>query len=158
MDQRNTPVARPPKSSWLIWPGCGVPCTVLMVSNNLSSITPSKGIDGMKQLLRIYILNDVCLSSLHLLSHTEKLAFGSCWSRYRPDKQEVTGSISGVHTLLCIVVALTPGSTPPSRCLPGSASHLHSRSPLASMCQCGLRERWRADLPRQAGSGYSCQM
>jgi hypothetical protein len=74
MDQRNTPVARLPKSSWLIWPGCGVPCTVLMVSNNLSSIVPSKGIDGMKQLLRIYILNDVCLSSLHLLSHTEKLA------------------------------------------------------------------------------------
>jgi len=28
----------------------------------------------MKQLLWIYILNDVSLSSLHLLSHTEKLA------------------------------------------------------------------------------------
>ena len=28
----------------------------------------------MKQLLRIYILNDVSLSRLHLLSHTEKLA------------------------------------------------------------------------------------
>jgi hypothetical protein len=45
-----------------------------MVSNNLSGIAPSEGIDGMKQLLRIYILNDVSLSRLHLLSHTEKLA------------------------------------------------------------------------------------
>ena len=73
MDQRNTPVARTPESLGLIWPGCGVPCTVLMVSNNLSSIASSKGINGLKQLLRIYILNDVCLSSLHLLRHLEKL-------------------------------------------------------------------------------------
>ena len=74
MDQRNTPVVRTPKSSWLVWPGCGVSCTALMVSNNLSSIAPSIGIDGMKQLLWIYILNDVSLSSLDLLSHPEKLA------------------------------------------------------------------------------------
>ena len=73
MDQRHTPVTHTPKSSQMIWPGCGVLCTVPMVSNNLSGIAPSKGIDGMKQLLRIYILNDVSLSRLHLLSHTEKL-------------------------------------------------------------------------------------
>ena len=69
MDQRNTPGAHLPRSSCMIWPGCGVSRTMLMVSNNLSGIAHSKKRDSMDKLLRIYILNDVDLSSLYLPSH-----------------------------------------------------------------------------------------
>src|SRR5215471_7500473 len=127
MDQRNTPVARTPKSLWLIWPGCGVPCTVLMVSNNLSSIAPSQGIDGMEQLLRIYILNDVCLSRLHLLRHTEKMALWKLLESLLLGQTRGYRLERSVYKLLCRGIALTPGSTPPSRYIPDSASHLHSR-------------------------------
>ena len=53
----------------MIWPGGGVACTMLMVSNNLSGIAHSKQMDGMDKLLWIYILNDVGLSRLYLPSH-----------------------------------------------------------------------------------------
>jgi hypothetical protein len=56
----------------MIWPGCGISCTMLMVSNNLSGIAHSKKMDGMDKLLWIYILNDVDLSSLYLPSHPQK--------------------------------------------------------------------------------------
>jgi hypothetical protein len=69
MDQRHTPGARMPRSSYMIQPGDGVSCTMLMVSNNLLGIAHSKKVDGMDKLLWIYILNDVALSSLYLPSH-----------------------------------------------------------------------------------------
>src|SRR5262245_47814466 len=74
MDQRHTPGARMPRSSYMIWPGWGVSCIILMVSNSLSGMAHSKKMDGMDKLLWIYILNDVCLSSLYLPSHAEKRA------------------------------------------------------------------------------------
>jgi hypothetical protein len=76
----------------MIWPGCGIPCTVLMVSNNLSGIAYSQEMDGMDKLLRIYILKNVGLSSLYLLATQKNGLFGSFICRYFSGKQEVIGN------------------------------------------------------------------